>query len=73
MVKVESNMLVLDTTFSKQDAEAINHFVDIAKAAERERVIAILKEELRDSMDPIQGTKGGWREHLIALIKGENK
>ena len=71
MVKVESNMLVLDTTFSKQDAEAINHFVDIAKAAERERIIAILKEELRDSMGPIQGTKGGWREHLIALIEGK--
>ena len=41
--------------------------------AERERIIAILKEELKDSLEPIQGTKGGWREHLIARIKGENK
>jgi hypothetical protein len=38
---------------------------------ERERVIEILKEELKESLDPIEGTKGGWREHLIARIKGE--
>ena len=38
---------------------------------ERERTIAILKEELKDSLAPIEGTKGGWRDHLIALIKGE--
>ncbi len=40
--------------------------------AERERIIAILKEELKDSLEPIEGTKGGWREYLISLIK-ENK
>ena len=45
--------------------------VCLGESSERERIIAILKEELKDSMDPIQGTKGGWREHLIALIKGE--
>jgi hypothetical protein len=38
---------------------------------ERELVIEILKEELKESLDPIEGTKGGWREHLIARIKGE--
>lgn len=38
---------------------------------ERERTIAILKEELKDSLAPIEGTKGGWREHLIARINGE--
>ena len=38
---------------------------------ERERIIAILKEELKDSLEPIEGTKGGWREYLIARIKGE--
>jgi len=38
---------------------------------ERERIVAILKEELKESLDPIEGTKGGWREHLIARIKGE--
>ena len=43
----------------------------LGESSERERIIAILKGELKDSMDPIQGTKGGWREHLIALIKGE--
>jgi hypothetical protein len=45
--------------------------VCLGESSERERIVAILKEELRDSMDSIQGTKGGWREHLIALIKGE--
>ena len=45
--------------------------VCLGESSERERIIAILKGELKDSMDPIQGTKGGWREHLIALIKGE--
>jgi hypothetical protein len=42
MVKVESDMLVLDSSFTKEDAQAINHFVDIAKAQERERIINLL-------------------------------
>ena len=45
--------------------------VCLGESSERERIVAILKEELKDSMDSIQGTKGGWREHFIALIKGE--
>jgi hypothetical protein len=45
--------------------------VCMGESLERERIVAILKEELKDSMDSIRGTKGGWREHLIALIKGE--
>ena len=39
MIKVESNMLVLDSTFSKEDAEAITYFVNIAKAEERKRIM----------------------------------
>jgi hypothetical protein len=71
VIKVESNMLVLDSTFSKQDTQAINEFIEISKAAERERIIAILREELKESLEPIEGTKGGWRDYLIARIKGE--
>jgi len=44
---------------------------DSGQVSERARIIAILKEELKDSKEPMLGTKGGWREHLIALIKGE--
>jgi hypothetical protein len=43
VIKVESNMLILDTSFSKQDAEAINHFVEIARVAERGRIIKLLE------------------------------
>jgi hypothetical protein len=46
MVKVESNMLVLDAGFSRQDADAINHFVEIAKAQERERIVAKIKRQI---------------------------
>ncbi len=31
MIKVESDMLVLDSSFSKEDALAINQFVEITK------------------------------------------
>jgi hypothetical protein len=48
MIKVESNMLILDTSFSKQDAEAINHFVEIARVAERERILKLLESQLAE-------------------------
>ena len=46
MVKVESNMLVLDAGFSRQDADAINHFVEIAKSQERESIVAKIKRQI---------------------------
>jgi hypothetical protein len=57
----------------KDEAQKLALLVIMNEGAlrERERVIEILKEELKESLDPIEGTKGGWREHLIALIKGE--
>lgn len=39
MIKVEKNMLILDTTVSKQDAAAINEFLKIARRAEQERIL----------------------------------
>ncbi len=46
MVKVESNMLVLDAGFSRQDADAINHFVEIARTKERELIVAKIKRQI---------------------------
>ena len=46
MVKVESNMLVLDAGFSRQDADAINHFVEIARIKERELIVAKIKRQI---------------------------
>jgi hypothetical protein len=36
---------------------------------EQEAIIDILKEELKDSEEPMLGTKGGWRDYLITKIK----
>ena len=44
MIKVEQDMLVLDSSFTKEDVLAINHFVDIAKAQEREAIIDIIRK-----------------------------
>jgi hypothetical protein len=70
VVKVESSMLVFDATFSKQDAEAINYFVEIARTAERERIINLLKDNLRDI--PHEGlafTKTPYIAKVSSLIK----
>jgi hypothetical protein len=48
MIKVESDMLVLDSSFSKEDVLAINHFVEIARAQERERIIKLLQKQLAE-------------------------
>ena len=45
MIKVESNMLVLDNSFSKDDVLAIDEFVQIAKEQERERIIKLLEKD----------------------------
>ena len=50
MIKVENNMLVLDSAFTKEDVLAINHFVEIAKKQERESIIKIL-EQLFDTAE----------------------
>jgi hypothetical protein len=80
VVKVESNMLVLDATFSKQDAEAINYFVEIARIAERERIINLLKDNLEDIPHEGLSFKGEFKtgyiakvSSLIKLIEEESK
>ncbi len=42
MIKVEENMLVLDSSFTKDDVQAIDHFVQIAVQKERNRIINML-------------------------------
>lgn len=39
MVKVEQNMLVLDASFSKQDAQAINEFIAIVEKRVRDEIV----------------------------------
>ena len=65
-------MLVLDATLSKQDAQAINEFVDIARKQERERIIKLLEEEQCDCHN-VYCDKWATSvlKPLIDLIKGE--
>jgi len=82
MIKVESDMLVLDSSFSKQDVLAINEFVEIAKKQERDRIVKLIDPEpglgnaIDDIYEGVLFSKWGrtyFRKQLIALIKGENK
>ncbi len=43
-IKVESDMLVLDNSFTTEDVWAINEYVKINVDKERERIIALIKE-----------------------------
>jgi hypothetical protein len=51
MIKVESDMLVLDSSFTKEDALAINHFVDISKRQERERIIKLIRDRVEGAKE----------------------
>jgi hypothetical protein len=44
MVKVEQGLLVVDSTLSKEDVEAINRYVAIAEKRETDRIIAIVRQ-----------------------------
>jgi len=44
MIRVEQDMLVLDSTISKKDVQAINEFLEITKRQERERIIKSLQD-----------------------------
>jgi hypothetical protein len=44
MIKIENNMLVLDSTFSRKDVQAIDEFVKINVDRERQRLIALLHD-----------------------------
>ena len=65
MIKVESDMLVLDASFTKEDVEAINYFVALAEKRVEERIIKLLEAQEVGYWFDLE-----FREHLIALIKG---
>jgi autonomous glycyl radical cofactor GrcA len=44
MIKVESDMLVLDSSFTKEDVLAINEFIEISKRQEREAIVDIIRK-----------------------------
>jgi hypothetical protein len=46
MIKFESGMLVLDSTATKQDIDAINEFADYHRKREREEILGKLQETL---------------------------
>lgn len=50
MIKYEYNTLVLDSSHSKQDQDAVNKFVEQVAKQERERILADL-EKLEQRLD----------------------
>jgi hypothetical protein len=78
MIKVESDMLVLDSSFTKDDVLAINEFIEIAKKQERERIIKLLESNNKLCTEKtvcIEADEGYPCNciDLIELIKGEQK
>jgi hypothetical protein len=62
MIKVEQDLLVLDSSFTKDDVLAINEFVGIIKRQERDRIIALLNDKF---------AKTNLMSEIIAVVKGE--
>jgi hypothetical protein len=62
MIKFESNMLVLNNTFSEEDVLEINAFADYVRQQERERIIALLAPN---------GVPEYWVERISHLVEGE--
>jgi hypothetical protein len=54
-------MLVLDSSFSKDDVKAINEFVEISKEQERQRILKIIND--------YKGKPDFWFDSLIHMIK----
>lgn len=72
MIKFESNMLVLNNTFSNEDVEQINAFADYVRNQERERIITLITEThqgLKAVLDMAHPEGDG--SEIIALIRGE--
>ena len=50
MIKVENDMLVLDSTFTKEDVQAIDEFVKINVDRERKRILDALEAQKADNL-----------------------
>ena len=73
MIKVEQDLLVLDSSFTKDDVLAINEFIEIAKAQEKERIIKLLEDYLPKyyQLSPNSDAAKYPIEAVIEIIKGE--
>lgn len=69
MIKVESDMLVLDNTFSKEDVQAIDEFVKINVDRERERIIKLLNDTVDDYLSDKLLVEAAVVANAIAYIK----
>lgn len=69
MIKVENDMLVLDSTFSKDDVKAIDEFVKINVDRERERIIKILNDTANDYLSDKLLVEAAIIINAIAYIK----
>ena len=71
MIKVESDLLILDSSFTKDDAKAINDFVAIATRNKTAEIIQLVRDELEsmreieDNPDYLDGL-----EHALVLLEG---
>lgn len=73
MIKFESNMLVLNNTFSNEDVEQINAFADYVRNQERERIITLIQDNAcKCHASGCVKFDMGDAETITALIKGEN-
>jgi hypothetical protein len=74
MIKFEYNMLVLNNAFSEDDVDQINAFADYVRSQERERIIALLEDQLWRTPDGevIEDFElNGHTPFLIELIRGQ--
>lgn len=69
MIKVENDMLVLDSTFSKEDVQAIDEFVKINVDRERERIIKLLNDTVDDYLSDKLLVEAAVVANAIACIK----
>jgi len=65
MIKYENNMLVLDSSHTKDDQLAVNSFINTIKEQEQERMIKLLEDNASGDYKQLMLTP-----KLIALIKG---
>jgi hypothetical protein len=71
MIKVESDLLILDSSFTKDDAKAINDFVEISTRNNTKEIIQLVRDELEsmreieDNQDYLDGL-----EHALVLLEG---
>ena len=79
---VNGQMTDWQRVYSKIFTRNVEHQAEAVRIEERERIIKILEDEVQRLVDMAGQREGGpaWRsagiencEHLIALIKGENK